>query len=37
MQKGEEEAITDANNVTADTFSIAFSPHREISNAIFAN
>ena len=37
MREVEEESITDANNFTADAYSIAFSPHREISNVIFAS
>ena len=37
MREEEEEAIIDANNLTADTFSPAFSPQRENPNAIFAN
>ena len=36
MIKEEEKAITDANNITTDTFSPAFSPHRENMNARFA-
>ena len=37
IRKYEEESITDAKNVTADTFSIASSTHRENLNAIFAS
>ena len=33
----EEEEITDANNVTADTFSLASISHREKPNIIFAS
>ena len=33
----EEESITDANNVTADTFSYASSAKREKLNAIFTS
>ena len=37
VRKEEVEAITDANNIIADTFSLSFSPHRENSNALFAS
>ena len=37
MREDEEEAITYANNVTSDTFSLASSPQRKNSNAIFAS
>ena len=37
IRKYEEESITDAKNVTADTFSIASSTQRENLNAIFAS
>ena len=35
-EKGEE-AIMDANNITADMFRLAFSPQRENLNTIFAS
>ena len=37
MREEEEEAITNVDNVTADTSSLAFSPHEENSNAVFAS
>ena len=37
MSKDEAEAITDANNTTSDTLSLAFSLQRENSNSIFAS
>ena len=37
MKEEEEESITDAKNVTADTFSIIFRAQRENLNTIFVS
>ena len=37
MREEEEEAITDAKNITTDMLSLALSPQREKLNAIFAS